>query len=604
MLPARTWSRCVVSKLCVTRLVRAARCWTAAAEAGLDGLARRAGAEPLPPATRWLAGSRLSLGALALAAIPLLLALEGGLDRFAAAVLAGLVLQVPAALWALRDGRAGAGQALSLAGLSVAAAGALPAGAPALPLLVAFVLALDAVLLATRPAAAAALLMTLFAVAVLSLGYAAPPQAALALPLGLGVAGVGLAGVAVVLRRAAGAQAALVRAAAEREDLTRLSGGLWLALDTTGHVASADGAPLCALAPGALLGRGLFDRVHVADRPSYLRMLAAARRDGATAGARVRLRVTPDDAVPAFAAIDMMARARVGVDPADGEGAWLVLRDATADVRRESELADARAAQETSARRLQRFLAELGHELRTPLTTVAGFADLAADDAALPGARREQARAIGLAARHAADLTASLEEWATLGAGARRLEREPCAVGEIVAAALAMTTPAALDARVTLEAEVEPDLPALLAERHGLTQVLINLLDNAVRFTPAGGQVRVCARRERGELVVAVEDTGRGMSPEQIARIGEPFLKSRDLRDREGRGLGLAISRGIVALHGGALEFSARAGGGTSAALRLAFVGPAARPDNLVSLPMARDARAPAPAPALVKKRA
>jgi cell cycle sensor histidine kinase DivJ len=305
--------------------------------------------------------------------------------------------------------------------------------------------------------------------------------------------------------------------------------------------------------------------------------------------------------VPVFATVDAAVRAGAGPD---GEGAWLALRDATADARREEALAAAREAADSSARRLQRFLAELGHELRTPLTTVAGFADLAADDAALPQARPEQAPAMGIAARHAAGLTASLEDWAMLGSAARRLEREPCAVAEIVAAATAMTQPAALDARVTLEAAVEPDLPALLGERHGLTEVLVNLIDNAVRFTPAGGQVRVSARRERGELVLRVDDTGRGMSPEQIARIGEPFLKSRDVRNGVGRGLGLAISRGIVALHGGALDFSPRAGGGTSATLRLAFGGTPARPDNLVSLPAARDGRAADPAPALVKKRA
>jgi signal transduction histidine kinase len=120
---------------------------------------------------------------------------------------------------------------------------------------------------------------------------------------------------------------------------------------------------------------------------------------------------------------------------------------------------------------------------------------------------------------------------------------------------------------VALATELAPDLPPVLADHDRLAQILINLVDNAVKFTPAGGQVTVAAHRQAGERVeITVRDTGIGIPPADLPRITERFYRVDKARSRElgGTGLGLAIVKHLVLAHGGELGIESEVGRGTT----------------------------------------
>jgi cell cycle sensor histidine kinase DivJ len=581
----------------VSRVAASLRRAVLAAETRLDAFVRLAGADLAAPASRWFVGSRLGLGAAGLAIIPLLLALQGRLDALAGLAMGALVLQTTAGLLAVRAGGHGWAYLLSAMALVAGGAAAAMTGSPATLVALSAFLAVDAVLLESRRAMLAASAVTTLSVAGLAaVGAPAAPGPVIGMLLPLSLVLATSAGLLACLRSTKTRRQADLAAGELRDALAALAGGLLLRLDQTGSATAVEGGEPGCLRADLLLGRGLFDAVHVADRPMFLRSLAAALRDGAPSAVRIRLRTTAADAVPAFAWVDCSTRP-------DGTGGQLcLLRDASRDMDRQAEVEAAREATESARRQQKRVIDALGHELRNPLTAMLGFAELIGADETVPDGRREQARLIARAARHAEDVIAAVDTWADLGGVGRRVDREACKADLLVRDAVALMRPRAEEAGVTLEACVEEGLPTLFAQPQGVGQVLLNLLDNALRYSPRGGLVRVGARRDRSELVLTVEDRGPGMSADQIARVGEPF--ARGSGSRAGRGLGLAIASSVMRLHGGRLDITSRPGEGTTVTARLAFCGPAARPDNLVSLPPTRETRAAEPFLARVKKRA
>jgi cell cycle sensor histidine kinase DivJ len=123
-------------------------------------------------------------------------------------------------------------------------------------------------------------------------------------------------------------------------------------------------------------------------------------------------------------------------------------------------------------------------------------------------------------------------------------------------------------------------LPEIVADKRAFRQILINLLSNAVKFTDRGGRVTVAVAADSGALVVTVEDTGIGISAEDLPRVGRPFFQARAAYDRkhDGTGLGFSIVRGLVLLHGGQVEIASRLGEGTRVTVRLPLDCEAARP--------------------------
>jgi len=217
------------------------------------------------------------------------------------------------------------------------------------------------------------------------------------------------------------------------------------------------------------------------------------------------------------------------------------------------------------AERLQRqdeqrrdLLADVSHELRTPLTVIQGDLEglldgvYPRDDAHLH-ALLEETRVL---ARRIEDLrTLAVADDAGL-----RLVRTPSDMRELARETLASFTARADAGRVNLVLDLPTPLPPVLMDVERIRQVLINLVDNALRFTPPGGTIRIGARVTDSDLVITVADTGTGISPEDLPRVFARFYKSRD---SGGAGLGLAVAKGIVEGHGGTISAESGLGEGT-----------------------------------------
>ncbi|MFG1480831.1 HAMP domain-containing sensor histidine kinase [Xanthobacter sp. V4C-4] len=253
-------------------------------------------------------------------------------------------------------------------------------------------------------------------------------------------------------------------------------------------------------------------------------------------------------------------------------GAWQVLRLRRERVSLEARLAAAEAARaraEAESRAKSRFLAEMSHELRTPLNTVMGFSEMMADEVLGPhrvAAYGGYARDILASGRHLLALADDLLDLARIESGHRLLLETPVHLDRLGQDCLSMLRPDAAAHRLTLGQETRG--PAgLWGDERAVRQMALNLLANAVKFTPAGGEVRfVAGVDECGAPFMAVEDTGQGLSERELPLDDARHRESRlDVKSGRGAGLGLAIVRALAALHGGELSLTRRSGGGTSA---------------------------------------
>ncbi len=202
------------------------------------------------------------------------------------------------------------------------------------------------------------------------------------------------------------------------------------------------------------------------------------------------------------------------------------------------------------------FLARASHELRTPLTSALGTIRLLkrAIDGELPESPDALLAIANRNLRAMANLIDDLLDASKLESGRITLAREDLEIGPVVSASLEVVGAQARDKGVALRVAVPPEL-RLRADRLKLEQVLVNLLANAVKFTPAGGEIAVEAGTEAGSAVIRVRDTGEGIPREHLEAIFEPFFQAggRGGRRPRGTGLGLAICRQIVTLHGGTI---------------------------------------------------
>jgi signal transduction histidine kinase len=219
----------------------------------------------------------------------------------------------------------------------------------------------------------------------------------------------------------------------------------------------------------------------------------------------------------------------------------------------------------------------MSHELRTPLNAVIGFSDTLLREAVNPSGERvaEFAQQINDAGHHLLGLINSILDVARIEAGRFDLASDTVDVAHMVRNCIRQADAAAQAAEITLTAEVPDDLPLLRADERRLQQVLNHLLSNAVKFTQAGGTVSVAASvGASGGLVLTVRDTGIGIPDADIDRVFEPFtqLDSSLARRFQGAGLGLYVSRALVAGHGGEIVLESAPGEGTVAEVRLPAV--------------------------------
>ncbi len=322
-----------------------------------------------------------------------------------------------------------------------------------------------------------------------------------------------------------------------------------------------------------LTGHGLFDRVHVADRPAYLSALADAATDGEARS--VEFRIRRDDArVNKFVWVEMRCR------PLDQETAEsdsrevvAVLRDVSERKAQEEALEEARAESERANAGKSRFLATMSHELRTPLNAVIGFSDMLTNESiTLDAARRDEyARLINNSGRHLLSVVNGILDMSKMEAGNFEITPEPFAPAQVIVGCCDLLALKARESGIDLKTRLAADLPEIVADRRALSQVLLNLVSNALKFTNRDGVVTVAAEREGAQLCITVEDTGVGIGEEDLPRLGEAFFQARSSYDRrhDGTGLGLSIVKGLVRLHGGAFEIASKLGKGTRVTVRI-----------------------------------
>jgi cell cycle sensor histidine kinase DivJ len=368
------------------------------------------------------------------------------------------------------------------------------------------------------------------------------------------------------------------------------------------------GAPL-----NDLQGHHLFDRVHVADRPAYLTALDdAARGEARSVEFRVRRDCQETDAPAArtqFVWVEMRCRPldHSQQESAEHREVVSVMRDVTDRKFQEQALEDARAEAERANAAKVKFLANMSHELRTPLNAIIGFSDMLVneDGMRLDAARRcEYAKLINESGTHLLSVVNGILDMSKMETGDFQISPEPFAPAHVIGQCCDLLALKTRESGLELTKRLPADLPDIVADKRAFRQILINLLSNAVKFTERGGRVTVGARAEAGALLLTVEDTGVGISAEDLARVGQPFFQARGAYDRrhDGTGLGFSIVQGLISLHGGQLELASRVGEGTRVTVRLPLDCEVARP----ALKAARSNVAPLPrsVPAPIKLRA
>jgi signal transduction histidine kinase len=220
------------------------------------------------------------------------------------------------------------------------------------------------------------------------------------------------------------------------------------------------------------------------------------------------------------------------------------------------------------------FLATMSHELRTPLNAIIGFSEILGNALFGPlGDERYKdfATSIHDSGRHLLELINDILDFSKIDAGRLELQDDELDLRDIIRESLRMMQGQATEANVSLRHEFAADLPRIRADRRRIRQILLNLLSNSVKFTPAGGDVQVSVFRRGSGIAFAVTDTGIGIAAEDIPRALERFgqVDSSLNRKYEGTGLGLPLSKRLAELHGGTLELESRVDVGTTITVTL-----------------------------------
>jgi two-component system cell cycle sensor histidine kinase PleC len=259
------------------------------------------------------------------------------------------------------------------------------------------------------------------------------------------------------------------------------------------------------------------------------------------------------------------------------------VRERTAELREEidqhkrtlDQLRRAKEEAEIANRSKSEFLANMSHELRTPLNAIIGFSDVILHGTFGPLGNHRYAEYLGNiqeSGQHLLALISDILDVSAIEAGKMELHPEAIEAEKLVEEALRLVRPRAEKGGVVLVSHIESLVRTFRADRRRLKQILVNLMTNAVKFTPEGGLVSLAVGYDRlGQLSFAVTDTGIGMSPEEIVKAMTPFgqVGSVLTRKHEGTGLGLPLTKGLVEAHGGTLEIRSQPGRGTTATVRI-----------------------------------
>ncbi len=352
-----------------------------------------------------------------------------------------------------------------------------------------------------------------------------------------------------------------------------------------------------------LAGHGLFDRVHVADRPAYLTALSDAARGGEARSVEFRIRrdARGQNHAAEFIWVEMRCRPLEQASPEAEVVA--VMRDVTDRKMQEQALELARTAAEQADASKTRFLATMSHELRTPLNAIIGFSEMIVQEDVLmidAARRKEYAQLINESGQHLLSVVNGILDMSKMESGNFEISPEPFVPRAALINCCNLLALKARESAIDLVTRAPEDLPVMTGDPRAFKQIVLNLVANAIKFTERGGAVTVSAGVEGSRLVLRVCDTGVGISADDLKRIGNPFFQAGKTYQRrhEGTGLGLSIVKSLVALHAGEMNVQSKLDEGTTVtvALPLAFTPRAEQPSsNIATLTPAVRSATPEP---------
>jgi two-component system cell cycle sensor histidine kinase PleC len=249
---------------------------------------------------------------------------------------------------------------------------------------------------------------------------------------------------------------------------------------------------------------------------------------------------------------------------------------------RKYEMAKIRAEAANHAK--SEFLANMSHELRTPLNAINGFSEIMASEMFGPLGHpryKEYAGDIHSSGQHLLSLINDILDMSKIEAGKMQLRFEPVTIDEVVDDTLRLVRQRAEKAGLKLRTHL-PALPEIEADFRALKQVLLNLLTNAVKFTPQGGTITISAAVTDDNVHLSVTDTGVGIPEKALSRLARPFeqVENQFSKTKEGTGLGLALTKSLIEMHNGRMEIDSEVGKGTTVHVILPIRQPAGKPDR------------------------
>lgn len=337
--------------------------------------------------------------------------------------------------------------------------------------------------------------------------------------------------------------------------------------------ASVFGVPVSELS-----GHGLFDRVHVADRPAYLSAFADVARGVLECEVefRVKRETKGEDGRPVvnFVWIEMRCRPLAKTDSSVDAEVVAVMRDISDRKGNEQALELAREETERAHAAKSQFLATMSHELRTPLNAIIGFSEMIVQEKELnidAAHRREYAQLINDSGQHLLSVVNSILDMSKMESGGFEISADPFQPREAIVNCCNLMALKAREGGVDLVVRAPEHLPTMIGDERALKQIMLNLLSNAIKFTERGGSVTVSAEVDGDNLSLRVTDTGVGISMDDLKRIGDPFFQAEKTyrRRHEGTGLGLSIVKSLVGLHQGEMQLESRIDEGTTVSIVL-----------------------------------
>ncbi len=406
--------------------------------------------------------------------------------------------------------------------------------------------------------------------------------------------GVGLVGTIIMRNRTELAEA--VRSATHQRNLIAENVSELVTRHESGGgtlFVSPAARPLFGVSPLDLMGAGFLERVHLQDRIKFLKALSDAEHNGRPAVCELRLRYkTQSSSRWKWAMVSVRSQR----DETTGRVDLIAVSKDITDAKEQAEDLQAALAEARNDGHAQKhFLATMSHELRTPLNAIIGFSDFLQQDSVGEISAVKRAEYIGhirQSGHHLLNVVNDLINVSRLESGRYEMQPQQFGLVEIVDATLDMLHPIAQKNGVDIACDVAANLPEITADRRACQQVMINVVSNAIKFTPSGGHVRVSARQYGRNLKIKIKDTGCGIPAEFLSRMGQPFAQANVglNRNHEGSGLGLYVVKGLVDLHGGEIDIKSTQGSGTTVTILLPLKCAAPKPvpasseDGLVKL--------------------